>query len=86
MKINTELGQIWVPFGQNARMKSQTARKMGGNYPPAPPSRTPMEALVSFDCHKVRRSVAVASASHFVHIIFKINDISDVNKAYYGVE
>jgi len=33
-KINTEFGQIWVLFGQNARMKSQTARKM----PPCPPA------------------------------------------------
>ena len=32
-----------LPTPQNARMKSQTARKMGGAIaPPAPPSRTPM--------------------------------------------
>ena len=38
------------------------------------------EAVVSFACHKFRRLAAVASALRFVHIIFKINDISDVNR------
>ena len=47
LKINTEFGQIWVLFGQSARMKSKTARKMGGQLPPAPPSRTPMVSDIS---------------------------------------
>ena len=43
LKINTEFGQIWVFFGQSARMESQTARKMGEQLPSLPPpSRTPM--------------------------------------------
>ena len=37
LKINTEFGQIWVFFGQSARMESQTARKMGEQLPSLPP-------------------------------------------------